>query len=102
MAKQIRWTNQAKADRIKILDYFRKRNGSTSYSKKLNRVFIKEIDNIGKHPKLGRKSNSANVRLKVSGNYYIMYMIDKNSIFILRIWDTRQNPIKLNKNIRPR
>ena len=102
MAKQIKWTNQAKADRVNILDYFGKRNGSKSYSKKLNKVFISEIDNISRHPNLGRKSNSANVRVKVSGSYYIIYMIDKNSIFILRIWDTRQNPIKLNKNLRPR
>jgi len=102
MAKQIRWTNQAKADRIGILDYFRKRNGSTAYSKKLNKVFIGEIDNISKHPHLGRKSNSANVRVKVSGNYNILYMIDGETIFILRLWDTRQNPIKLNKNLRPK
>lgn len=102
MAKRIKWTNQAKADRINILDYFRKRNSSTSYSKKLNKVFIAEIDNIRKHPNLGRKSNSANVRVKVSGNYYIIYMIGDETIYILRLWDTRQNPIKLNKNLRPK
>lgn len=102
MAKQISWTNQAKADRINILDYYRKRNRSTSYSKKLNRIFIREIEFISKHPKIGRQSNSENVRVKVAGTYYLIYMIEVDFIFMLRIWDTRQNPIKLSKDFHPK
>lgn len=102
MAKQIKWTNQAKADRINILDFYRKRNKSTAYSKKLNRIFIHEIEIITQHPEIGKRSNSANVRVKVSGNYYIIYLIEGDVIYILKIWDTRQNPIRLNKNWRPK
>jgi len=40
MAKQISWTNQAKADRISILDFYRRRNKSTSYSKKKSTEFL--------------------------------------------------------------
>lgn len=102
MAKQIIWTNQAKADRINILDYFRKRNHSTTYSKKLNKIFIKEVNYISLHLHLGRASNSEKVRVKVSGNYYIIYMIDIEFIYILQICHTRQNPINLRKQIRPK
>ena len=102
MAKQLSWTNQAKADRISILDFYRRRNKSTSYSKKLNRIFIHEIEIISQHPEIGKRSNSTNVRVKISGNYYLIYMIEGDIIYILRIWDTRQNPIKLNINWRPK
>ena len=95
MAQQIIWTNQAKEDRTSILAYFKNRNQSSIYSKKLNRIFIKEIENISLHPNLGKPSNSENTRVKISGNYFIIYLIDGNLIYILRIWDSRQNPINL-------
>jgi toxin YoeB len=95
VVKQIKWTIQAKVDRVNILDFFIKRNQSTTYSQKLNRIFIKEINLISLHPNIGKKSTSLNIRVKISGNYYIIYMIDKEVIYVLRIWDTRQNPIKL-------
>ena len=101
MAKLVRWTNQAKADRIGILDYFRKRNGSTHYSKKLNRAFIKEVKFIADFPNIGKPTNSENIRVKVSGDYYLIYQIDAGILYILRIWDIRQNPINLSKHHNP-
>lgn len=40
MAQQIIWTNQAKEDRTNILAYFKNRDQSSIYSKKLNRFFF--------------------------------------------------------------
>lgn len=99
MAQQVKWTNQAKLDRQIILNYFIQRNHSKTYSQKLNRIFIKEIRVISLYPSIGKKTNSENIRVKISGNYSIIYMIEADLIFILRIWDSRQNPIKLNQRL---
>lgn len=102
MAKRVRWTRHAKADRINILTYFIERNKSAEYSKKLNKLFIKEIKYISEYPNIGKPSNAVNIRVKVTGDYYIIYQIDSEEVVVLRIWDTRQDPIKLIKIHKPK
>lgn len=102
MAKQIEWTTKALEDRKGILHYYRRRNRSTYYSRRLNNLFEKEIRLISEHPQIGKASNSKNVRVKVAGNYYIIYSIGEDTIYVLRIWDTRQNPVKLGKKFHPK
>ena len=50
MAKQISWTYRAQQDRIEILHYWRLRNQSNAYSKKLNILIKKAISLIAIHP----------------------------------------------------
>lgn len=59
MAKRkIIWSLKAKFDLLTILEYFYKRNGSKTYSKKLNARIRQSVKLIGKHPNLGLPSKS--------------------------------------------
>lgn len=92
MDKRITWTLQAHNDRKEILLYWKHRNQSSTYSKKLNNLFKTAIDLIAAHPYIGRKTNFEKVRIKLVRDYLLFYEIAEEEIFILTIWDGRQNP----------
>lgn len=92
MAKQITWTRRAQNDRKEILQYWRERNQSTAYSKKLNELIKKAIKLIASHPHIGRRTDIENVRVKLVRDYIIFYEESEEQIFILSIWDNRRNP----------
>lgn len=97
MAKQIIWSLKAQEDRKDILNYWRKRNGSTAYSKKLHFLFKEAINIISKFPQIGRPTDHQNVRVKVVRSYLIIYEDTETTIFILTIWDSRQDPNRLEE-----
>jgi plasmid stabilization system protein ParE len=87
MARKVIWSFRAQIDRKQIFVYWNKRNGSNTYSKKLNRLFIETVDLISKFPDIGKLTNDQSARIKV---------VEINDlIFILTIWDSRQNPNEL-------
>jgi len=96
MAKRrIIWSSKAKIDLFQILEYFYIRNGSKTYSIKLNSKIRRAISLLSNHPFLGLQSDTENVRTLVEGDYAIFYQIEKEAIKITTIWDCRQNPNKL-------
>ena len=96
MAKRkIVWSAKAKIDLLQILEYFYIRNGSKTYSVKLNSKIRRAIRLLSNHPFLGLQSDVENVRTLVEGDYAIFYQVDKETIRIMTIWDCRQNPDNL-------
>lgn len=95
MAKQVVWSHRAQEDRKNILNYWRQRNGSTTYSKELNFLFKKAISLIQKFPNIGRPTKHPNIRVKVVRDYLIIYETTQTTIHVLTIWDSRQDPDKL-------
>jgi toxin YoeB len=95
MVKQIIWTERAQDDRKKILDYWRQRNKSAIYSRKLNQLFREAIGIIKDYPQIGKPTNDKSARLKIVKDYLIIYQEAETEIFILTIWDSRQNPDKV-------
>ena len=96
MAKRkIVWSSKAKFDLLKILEYFYIRNGSKTYSVKLNSKIRRAVRLLSNHPFLGLQSDVENVRALVEGDYAIFYQVDKETIRITTIWDCRQNPDNL-------
>jgi plasmid stabilization system protein ParE len=96
MAKRkIVWSSKSKIDLFQILEYFYIRNGSKTYSIKLNSKIRRAISLLSTHPFLGLQSDTENVRTIVEGDYAIFYQIEKEAIMITTIWDCRQNPNKL-------
>ncbi len=92
MVKRVTWTHLAHSDRKEILLYWKHRNQSSAYSKKLNNLFKTAIDLIAAHPNIGRKTDIERVRVKLVGSYLLFYEIAEEEIFILKIWDNRRNP----------
>ena len=93
--RKIEWSSQAKTDLSNILEFFYIRNGSKTYSKKLNLKLRKAIRLLSKHPLLGIQSDIENIRALVEGDYAIFYQLTEETIRIISIWECRQNPDNL-------
>lgn len=100
MAKQIVWSPEAEIDLTKILEFYYYKVQAKTYANRLNEIFESEVKQIGKYPQIGLACNSVDVRVKIAGHYQIIYEITDAKIYILRIWDNRQNPKKLPKSLR--
>ena len=98
MAKEIVWSKRALIERFQILDYWINRNKSSVFSRKLDNLFIQNIELLTHHPFIGKKTNFKQVRIKIVRNYLIFYQIEETKINILSVKDGRQNPSKF-KNI---
>ncbi len=75
MAKRIVWSKNATIDRLQILDYWHKRIGTKTYSKKLDIEIRKLIRNLRVLPEMGRKLNNTHIRYLVKDHYLIFYSI---------------------------
>ena len=97
MVKQVVWSLRAQNDRKKILNYWRLRNKSNTYSKKLNQLFKNSIQIIKDFPLIGKSTDDPNTRIKIVKDYLLFYHETETQIFILTIWDSRQDPDRLKK-----
>jgi len=95
-SRRIIWSSRAKLDLFEILDYYYKRNGTKTYSKKLNSTLRKSIKLLKKYPYIGVKSDIQFVRNLITGDYCVFYEVKSDSIVIITIWDSRNNPDNLN------
>jgi plasmid stabilization system protein ParE len=99
MAKRkIIWSPDANLDFLAILEYFQKRNGSKTYSRKLYFKIRKSVRLLIKHPFLGLQTDDENIRSLIEGDYAIFYKLDNETIHILSIWDCRQDIDNLTIN----
>ncbi len=97
--KKIIWSVRAQQDRLEILEYWINRNKSTTYSRKLFKIFSEATALISEHPEIGKPTDSAGIRIKTVRDYLMIYQEQATQIEILLIWDSRQNPEKLSEII---
>ena len=97
MVKRIIWTSKADQIYSEILKFYVQRNGSKTYSKKLNDEVKKLLLLLSNHPFLGKKIGLTNTRVLIKGNHKIFYKIYAEELVILLFWDSRQNPEKLKE-----
>ena len=91
MVRKIIWTKRADNIFSEILEFYFKRNGTKTYSRKLNSEIKQFINLLKKHPFLGKKTEKEKVRVFIKGNYKIFYRIEPTKIVIILIWDCQQN-----------
>ena len=96
MALKINWTEKARMDGKEIFTYWNKRNKSKSYSQKLNALFNKHVEYLHTFPKIGKQTDYDPIRFLIVKDYLIFYKVFPQDIFILRIWDSRQDPEKVD------
>jgi len=104
MGLKIKWTIFAKQELRKIYNYY-KDNVNKKTAKKIVSDIAQDVKILEKQPKIGQleqllKNNEKNFRYLLSKkNYKLIYWIniENNSIEIVDVFDTRQNPIKMNK-----
>jgi plasmid stabilization system protein ParE len=92
VAKEIKWSYHAVADRISILDYWFQKIGNKKYSKKIDNSLKEIIKKLSEYPKLGRQLINREERFFVKDSYQIFYIETAYSIELLHIWDSRRNP----------
>jgi plasmid stabilization system protein ParE len=95
------WTDSAIEDLQNIFNYYQN-NSSRNVVIKIGNSIIEATLNLSKNPKIGRKEDllpnkKEELRFIIDGNYKILYFIENNFIFVLTIFDCRQNPKKLEK-----
>lgn len=97
MAKRaVIWTKVSEIQLQEILEFFAERNKSGQYSRELYRKFKMELKTAAKKPELGIKTKLNQIRGLIIEDYILFYEILEDRILILKVWDCRQNPDKLN------
>jgi plasmid stabilization system protein ParE len=94
--RRIIWSPRARLDLYDILDFYFKRNGTKTYSRKLNVIIRNSVRLLLQHPKIGIHTDIKNVRNLIVGDLGIFYEIKPTTIEIITIWDNRQDPEKLD------
>ncbi|NEW84763.1 MAG: type II toxin-antitoxin system RelE/ParE family toxin [Mariniphaga sp.] len=94
--RKIVWSPRSKHDLYKILDFYYKRNGTKTYSRRLNLAFRKSVRLLEKNSDIGVKTDIINVRNLIEGDFSIFYEIKSGIIEISAIWDNRQNPDEID------
>lgn len=97
--RRVIWSLNAQSDRKEILQYWKERNKSTTYSKKLRKLFSKAIRQIQQRPGIGSPTQMEGVRVKVIRDYLIVYESLEDQLHLLAIWDSRRNPDLLKRRI---
>ena len=105
MEIEIFWTDFAKNQLKGIFDYYKEKAG-LKIAKQISKEIIKKTDSLRDFPKIGMvedflKERPQNFRYVISTNYKIIYWINniEKRIEISDVFDTRQNPEKLQRNI---
>lgn len=94
--REVIWTKVSEIQLKEILEFFTNRNKSGEYSRKLYKKFKAELKTVSKNPELGIKTKLDLIRGLIIEDYIIFYEILEDRIIILKVWDCRQNPDKLN------
>ena len=94
--REIIWTNISEIQLQEILKFFTNRNKSGEYSKKLYLKFKTELKTVAKNPEVGIKTRLDQIRGLIIEDYILFYEILEDRILILKVWDSRQDPDKLN------
>lgn len=93
--RTIIWTKTADLQFVGVLEYWIKRNKSTSYSKKLLSKVTERTTQITISPEIYKKTDFANTRVASLGNFSIFYKTSDSEIIITAFWDNRQDFKKL-------
>lgn len=96
MVKKVIWTNNADRIFTKILEFYIERNGTKTYSQKLNFEIQTIIAILTKEPFLGKKTDIKGIRTLTINQFKIFYQIDNELLIIHQVWDMRQNPESLD------
>ena len=102
---QIQFTKQTREEYLRIVSVFAEFAGTRSAN-----LFIERVRERGatllKHPEIGHPETllSDHKRMyrsiSINKNYYFIYHVTKSTIWIVDIWDRRQNLAKLTARIR--
>ncbi|MCI0715452.1 MAG: type II toxin-antitoxin system RelE/ParE family toxin [Chlorobi bacterium] len=77
------------------MEFWYRKNGNSSYARKLDAEIRQIVSHLRNFDKLGKKFKNENLRYIFKGDFSIYYEISDEYVEILHIWDNRQNPDSL-------
>ncbi len=93
----IQWSELALRDRREIFSFWNQHNKSNQYSKRLQVLIKLSLEILRENPEIGPKLEIGETRyVMIERHFKLIYTVRGNRIFILRFWDTRQDPSNLN------
>jgi plasmid stabilization system protein ParE len=95
MAAKLTWSERADRELHDILWYWENRNRSPAYSIKLYGLINDRLGQVCNFSHSGNITATQGVRSVIVRDYRILYELRPDEIYILAIFDTRQNPEKL-------
>ena len=98
-SREIVWTQTAAKQRRSILEYWRKKTGSSDYSIQLLYLASQRTSYLAEYPEFGPSAAFSDTRVTTLGHYSIFYKIDPKQIIITAFWDNRRNPKELYKQL---
>jgi len=95
------WSNFA-IERLKEIYIYYRQVAGRKIALKINNQIFKSSKQLINHPKSGQleeslKKLNEGYRYLVVGNYKLIYKEVKEGVLITDVFDTRQNPVKMNK-----
>ncbi len=92
MVREIVWSPRAQVLLKKILDYWEDRNGTSTYSKKLFKLFENALFSLAKMPESGSLTENKKIRYKIVRDYFLYYTFDDKELKVIAVSDMRRNP----------
>jgi len=101
MELRINWTDFAKKELKNIFDYY-KENAGLNVARKIVIDITRESLKLQKQPNIGQKEellqdSDLDYRYFLHEHYKVIYCINKNTIDVYDVFDTRQNPKKITR-----
>jgi toxin ParE1/3/4 len=96
-SRPVLWTRLADRDLEQILDYVATQNPRAA-ARLIDRV-LNAVALLGENPEMGPVAlldPPGRYRQMLLERYLIVYRVDPKSIFLMRFWDTRQDPARLS------
>ena len=89
---RVDWSPRAKKQRQNILVFYSERNGSDTYSIKLDAEIRRIMEQFRSDPELGQLTKRKRIRRGViAGRFAVFYRIKKDAIEVVAIVDARRN-----------
>jgi plasmid stabilization system protein ParE len=85
MVKRIIWSKNALRDKVRILDYWYRKIGTKTYSRKLDTQLRQAVKGLKDFPEMGRQIENTDIKFLVKDYYQIFYKFSKNEIKVLHI-----------------
>ncbi|MDH6341426.1 toxin ParE1/3/4 [Parabacteroides sp. PFB2-12] len=103
MVARVTWTKPAVKQLREIYNYF-VQVASKRTAKKIRDKIQSRTKILSNHPLAGQreellKDMSVEFRYLVEGNYKILYWVESEIVFIASVFDSRQNPEKMKKEL---
>ncbi len=99
MGLTVLWTDTALVDLEDVFDFYTL-TANAQLAKRIGLQIADATLNLPKHPYIGQKepllaNRQKEYRYIIEGNHKIIYTVEQTEIYIVRVFDCRQNPDKL-------